>query len=478
MRKDTKIISEISNFFKGKQQSTLLQAFSMLVERLNMSSKLLGGAKKPNCKLTKLQIFHILLVMPFFEIKGFSHYAGSGLSRMFSGKKDLFYEFIAQDDIDWRKILYRTAKKMIDGITIRADHRKSDLPNVIIVDDTDLPKTGMRIENIGRVFSHVAQRSILGFKALTMVWSDGKTVLGLEQILLGERGKNPKKPQGLTAKQRSERFSKVRDQKSPGAMRLEEYFTSKVSLIKEMVKRAIANHIPFEYLLVDSWFTNTGLVDYACHSKKKFHLLGMGKMGNTKYATEWGELSANNILKRLKAAKRLKHSRALHCKYAVVDAKLGKRKVRLFLCKRTKAEKWRLLVTTDLKLDFMSAYRIYAMRWGVEVFYGDTKRYLGIGDCSCRNFTSLVAHVTLVTIQYNLMAYIKRFHYYETIGGLFRDMYLGVKEITVIDYIWAAIIEVVRVMAEAYSFDEDEVMLKIMADCRKLALFSQLAEVA
>lgn len=78
----------------------------------------------------------------------------------------------------------------------------------------------------------MSQRSILGFKALTMVWSDGKTVLGLEQILLGERGKNPKKTQGLTAKQRSERFSKVRDQKSPGAMRLEEYFTSKVGCRK------------------------------------------------------------------------------------------------------------------------------------------------------------------------------------------------------------------------------------------------------
>ena len=76
------------------------------------------------------------------------------------------------------------------------------------------------------------------------------------------------------------------------------------------------------------------------------------------------------------------------------------------------------------------------------------------------------------------MAYIKHFHNYETFGELFRDMYLGVKEITVIDYIWAAIIEVVRVMAEAYSFDEDKVMLKIIADSRKLELFSQLAEVA
>ena len=141
---------------------------------------MLGGVKKPNCKLTNLQIFHILLFMPFFDIKGFSHYAGPVLGRMFSGKKDLFYDFMSQDNVDWRKVLYHIARKMIEGITMRADHKESDFPSVLIVDDTDLPKTGFHIEKIGRIFSHVAQRSILGFKALTMCWSDGKTILGLE----------------------------------------------------------------------------------------------------------------------------------------------------------------------------------------------------------------------------------------------------------------------------------------------------------
>ena len=101
----------------------------MFVEKINVSNKMLGGDKKQNCKLTNLQIFHLLLIMPFCDIKGISHYANSVLSR---------------------------------------------------------------------VFSHVSQRSILGFKALTMCWSDGKTVLGLEQCLLGEEGQNEKKPQGLT----------------------------------------------------------------------------------------------------------------------------------------------------------------------------------------------------------------------------------------------------------------------------------------
>jgi len=114
---------------------------------------------------------------------------------------------------------------------------------------------------------------------------------------------------------------------------------------------------------------------------------------------------------------------------------------------------------------------------GIEVFYEDNKRYLGLGDCSCRNFTSQLAHVTLVTIRYNIMAYIKRLHNYETIGGLFRDTYLGVKEITVIDYIWQAIIEVIVIVivAEITVSDEDVLLNLVFTDNKKFAILRQLA---
>ena len=53
---------------------------------------------------------------------------------------------------------------------------------------------------------------------------------------------------------------------------------------------------------------------------KKFHLLGMAKMGNTKYmTTNWGELSAKAIITRLKAKKEVKYSRRYHCHYSEIE---------------------------------------------------------------------------------------------------------------------------------------------------------------
>ena len=78
---------------------------------------------------------------------------------------------------------------------------------------------------------------------------------------------------------------------------------------------------------------------------------------------------------------------------------LGKRAVKLFFCKTGKKEAWKVLLTTDLSLRFMCAYEIYAMRWSIEVFFSDSKRLLGLADCSSRDFspysTCFTGHDTL-----------------------------------------------------------------------------------
>jgi len=47
------------------------------------------------------------------------------------------------------------------------------------------------------------------------------------------------------------------------------------------------------------------------------------------------------------------------------------RNVRLFFCKRSKWGKWNGLITTNRKIDFFEAYRIYAKRWSLEVVFYD-----------------------------------------------------------------------------------------------------------
>lgn len=107
---------------------------------------------------------------------------------------------------------------------------------MLIVDDSDLPKTGLRMECIGKIFSHVFQRCILGYKLLALCWSDGRSQFVVDFSIHGERGKVDGKEQGLTARQRERRYNRKRDRDCQTEKRKEEYFVSKLERLKSMVK--------------------------------------------------------------------------------------------------------------------------------------------------------------------------------------------------------------------------------------------------
>lgn len=84
----------------------------------------------------------------------------------------------------------------------------------------------------------------------------------------------------------------------------------------------------------------------------------------------------------------------------------------------------------------------------------------------------------MVIVRYNLMAYIKRFHDYETIGALFKEIHLGVKELTVVEYLWETIVEVVAVVADMFSLDDEQVMSQILSDNPRFQAMRELAKTA
>lgn len=478
MSKFTNIPSEIRSFFNENRYDTVMEAFVNLFDGFRFIDKSFGGIKRDNCQLTNSQIFQILVLLPLFAVKGLSHYTGSALSRMFGGKKSLLYSFVQQDNIDWRHITSRIAQKFISKVIYREDRRKSHLPSVLIADDTDLRKSGRRIENIGFIYSHVRDQFTLGFKALMLCWSDGLSQFMVDASLHGEHGSVKGKKQGLTSAERQKRYKREREEGCCTLQREGELFMSKIDKLIEMVRRAIKSGVHFEYLLVDSWFTCTALVEMVSRSHRKFHLLGMAKMGKTKYKTnDWGELSAKAIIDKLKRAKAIKYSRRLRAHYGCIDVQLGKTKVRLFVVKQGKKGRWRLLLTTDITLDFLRAYEIYAMRWAIEVFFSDSKKILGLEQCSASDFSSQIAHVSLVMIRYNFLAMIKRSHDYETIGGLFNDLYYGVHELTVVEKIWNLILETVSIIVEMLGADEEDLLAQIIDNSKRLAALKMYANV-
>ncbi len=253
--KDTTILSEINNFFTSGQKAT--HAILTLLTTLKLSETILGISSKHNAIHANIDKFILLILFPFFEVKNACNYADSTLYPMLSCGKDAFYRLLNNSFISWRNIAYKVHLKLIRK-TVKSSDPPSQPTRCLIVDDTDFVKTGKRLELIGKVFSHVTHTSMLGFKALFMGYHDGKSFFALDFSLHGEKGKNKKRPYGLSIKELKQRYTKKRPKVSPAYQRKQEYFDTKIQSMINMIRRAIKKGIRFDYLL--NYLLGTGLI--------------------------------------------------------------------------------------------------------------------------------------------------------------------------------------------------------------------------
>jgi len=456
MSKDTTILSDLRSFFSENENNRAINSIMRVMEHINIRSKQIGVEKRENCKFTSLQVLNLLLLFPFFVVKNACQYSGSALSHLFVCEKDMFYRFMNNGNVEWRKLLYAMNLQLIRKIQ-RESNAGHDKPACLIVDDTDAPKSGRHTEMIGRVWSHVLHRSILGYKCLTLLLSDGTGQLMLDFSLHGEKGKKKDRPYGLTAKERKSRFSEDHADKAVED-RVREYDMKKTGKAIEMVKYAIKRGIRFDYLLIDSWFTNADFVKLITSRHIRCNLLGMIKIGKTRYQTQYGNLTASEIIKKLHKQGLCKHNATLRCTYCTIDVKFAGTTVRLFFCKRGRNGQWNGLLTTDLSLSFLKAYRIYAMRWATEVAYRDCKMLLNLGKCQSVHFSAQIASFTLTLMQYNILCTVKRFESYETVGALFSETTDDTLELSITDKIWELILDAILEIAELISADASELL--------------------
>ena len=184
------IFSEIGTFFKENDAKSAMNTIMDMTLVLHLSEKrLFRSESKCNCKLTQLQVLQILLLFPCFMIKNAYNYSSSALSNFFNCKKDVFYRFLSNESYDWRRIL-ETISILLWRKTQEEGTSNGDDPVCLMVDDTDFPKRGIQTELVGKVYSHVTHTMMLGFKALFLGITDGRTQMLLNYCLVGEKGKN------------------------------------------------------------------------------------------------------------------------------------------------------------------------------------------------------------------------------------------------------------------------------------------------
>lgn len=343
---------------------------------------------------------------------------GSPLGGKLGCGKDVFYDFLNDARTDWRKPMYHISSQLWTKIRVCSDHKAVD--TCLMIDDTDFPKTGKRIENIGRVYSHLEHKCILGFKALFLGLTDGVSQMLLDFALIGEKGK--KGNFGMSTKELSRRYTTERTPGTPLEDRACEYTMNKIDLAIEMIRRAVFHKV---------WFL-------------------LCKRGEKRY------------------------SRKLGCCYMSADVVFAGIPVRLFFIRRSKRGPWGGLLCTDMKLRFSEAYRICSRRWSLEVIFKEGKGLLGLGKCQPNNFSAQIASTSLVALQYNVLSVVKRFTAYETIGGLFRAANQDSLEITVSERIWGVILELVAATTRVFNITDEEVLEAVVNESDELAHICEL----
>ena len=84
---------------------------------IRIQCKVIGPVKNPNCKFTCLQVLQLLVLFPFFSIKNAANYSSSALGKVFACHKDVFYRFMNDGNVNWRRIIYSVFRQLYSRVS-------------------------------------------------------------------------------------------------------------------------------------------------------------------------------------------------------------------------------------------------------------------------------------------------------------------------------------------------------------------------
>lgn len=287
---------------------------------------------------------------------------------------DALHHFVSEPAWDINHVLDHSVsliKSLPDG---QRFHEKG----MLIIDDTLIEKFGKLMEGAGKLYDH-AKGGYLEYAhcLVGLCWADHKK---------------------LRYPLRFELYRKEEDCETSG-----ETFQTKIEIAIALVDWAIAQGIPFQTVVFDSWFFSKDLVDHIESLKKDW--ISMSKTnriiihkGKKMTCIEYAETldpqtlpttkindtiySIQSIQVRMQSLKREKETVRLLVSFEQKED--GSYKTPVFLVSNRK----------DIRPErLIQAYRV---RWNIETFFKDAKSHLGLGEYQMRKLSGIKSHWCLV----------------------------------------------------------------------------------
>ena len=158
-----------------------------------------------------------------------------------------------------------------------------------IIDDTPFQKSGKKTELVSRFFNHVSMKYELGYRILTLLWTDGYSNVPVDfsPLSSGNEKLIVTKAKEYDGRTLAGRIRKQACMKAP-------------ELILMMLSKAVAAGHTAKYVLFDSWFaTPKGIMDIK-NSLDMDVIAMVKKSGKVYYEYDGAQLDVREIFSRCK----------------------------------------------------------------------------------------------------------------------------------------------------------------------------------
>ncbi len=339
-------------------------------------------------------IIYTLIIWSFLKQNSIRMFCSKCLKAFFPGGKDVLYEMMKSEEVNWRLISLDTAKTIYTQNKLAYEKEKA-----FVFDDTIKKRSGNKIEGTSNHFEHSECRTVKGHQMLELGISFKNGFLPLDrQIYIGS-----KKTHYLNEEFKNEKSAVAKDFHSAKE-------NNKNEMFRLMLKRAVRHGFQAKYTLADSWFNTKENI-------KTVKDLGMTGIFRAKRSKMQYSLNDRKYcLKELYLLIKRRFNKKKNCKWKTVslivklnisDDNIKEEWIDVKLVfsapRKQKKEQWAAFLSTDTVLTDEKILEVYAMRWAIEVYFKEIKQNFGWLKEQSPAYTSHYASIHITAVRYMLL---------------------------------------------------------------------------
>jgi SRSO17 transposase len=313
-----------------------------------------------------------------------------------------------------------------------AGHRRPAKESCLILDDTLCQHVGSLFEYVDRHYDHSEDRYPLAHNLVTSHYLSGAVRFPLavrlyrryEERTDWETFVKKHVPDRVipTRKKERQRFHKDVDPillQDPAFAARHEQFQTKLVLAQDLIQSAVKGEVPFQIVLMDSWYLAEDVVTVLTEQQKDWvSLLKKNRKLETasftlrdeqgqKVVLEGPHIKVEDLVPRIpaNAYRRVPINDNEYWYFALNVRVPGLGQVRLVISydNQELTGTYAVLITNRTDWSAQKILQTYLQRWPIETFYQDSKGHLGLDEYRMRNAEAIQKHWCLVFVAYSLL---------------------------------------------------------------------------